>query len=93
MPNIRLVMNNRTNLDLIFVYNNVKYEVAAKRSERATVEAGHKVSVYDPKHTKVTRKKITVEFDYFIYDLLQDTVIDCKLVGWQLSLHLGTDVV
>lgn len=93
MPDIKLVMNNRTKIDLIFVYNNVKYEVAAKRSHRTTVETGHKVLVYDPNHTRVTRSKITVESDYFIYDLQEDTVIDCELVGWQLSLRLGLDVV
>jgi hypothetical protein len=93
MPDIKLVMDNRTSLDLLFVYNGVKYNVPAKRSERTTVEAGHKVSVHDPNHTKVTRDKREVEYDYYIYDLIEDTVIVCELTGWQLKLRLGRDVV
>ncbi len=93
MPDIKLVMDNRTPLDLSFDYNGIKYDVRTKRSERVTVEAGHRISVYDPNHTRITRNKREVEHDYYIYDLIEDTVIVCELIGWQLSLRLGVDVV
>jgi hypothetical protein len=92
MPDIKLVINNRTNLDLIFVYNEIKHVVSAGRSERLMVKTGHRISVHDPNHTKVTKRKISVEPDFFIYDLSDNTTIDCNLIGWQLSLSLGVDL-
>ena len=93
MAEIKLVMNNRTQLDLIFRYNDCEYNIAARRSERATVEAGHRLSVRDPNHTRVTRQKIEVEPDFFVSILDRDIAIDCDLVGWQLQLHLGADII
>lgn len=93
MSEIKLVMRNRTNLDLIFSYNDVKYDVPAKRTERATVEAGDRITVRDPNNTRVTRQKREVEPDLFVSILDRDIVIDCDLVGWQLQLHLGVDII
>jgi hypothetical protein len=92
MPEIKLVMRNRTHLDLIFRYNDAPYNVPANRTERATVEAGHRINVSDPHHTRVTRQKIEVESDLLVSVLDRDVVIDCDLVGWKLQLHLGVDL-
>ena len=87
------MMDNRSNLDLLFKYNGFEYNVPAKRSERVTVEAGHRISVSDPNHTRVTKNKIEVEPTIHIHNLLEDSVIVCELTGWQLDLRLGRDVV
>jgi hypothetical protein len=90
---IRLTMKNRTKLDLIFRYNEIEYPIKAKGIHSATVEPGHHISVRDPNHTRVTRNKITVEPDYFVSVLERDITIDCELVGWQLQLRLGINVI
>lgn len=89
---IRLTMKNRTNLDLIFRYNDVEYEIKSKNLQSTVVEPGHYISVRDPNHTRVTRKKIIVEPDYFVSVLDRDITIDCELVGWQLQLRLGFNI-
>ena len=89
MAEIKLVLNNRTPLDLIFSYNGIDYEISAKRSLTVTVEAGHQVSVHDPNHTRLTKRKVPTESDIFIYNLDKNTAIDCELVGWELKLRLG----
>lgn len=90
---IRLTMKNRTTLDLIFRYNEVEYPIKAKGIEMAIVEPGYNISVRDPNYTKVTRQKITVEPDFFVSVLERDITIDCELVGWQLQLRLGINVI
>lgn len=90
---IRLTIRNRTKLHLIFRYNDVDYPIKASGIELHVVEAGHRISVRDPNHTKVTRQKITVEPTFFVSILDQDITIECELVGWQLDLRLGVSAV
>lgn len=89
---ISLTIKNRTKLDLIFRYNEVEYPIKAGGLQSDSVEPGHRISVRDPNNTKVTRNKITVEPDFFVSVLDRNITIDCELVGWQLSLRLGTNI-
>lgn len=91
--NIKLTINNRTNLDLIFSYDDVDYPVKRHDVHVTHVEAGDHISVRDPNRTKVTRNKFTVEPDYFVSVLDRNITINCELIGWQLRLSLGTNVV
>jgi hypothetical protein len=90
MSEIKLVMRNRTNLDLIFTYKSTQYDVSAGMSKTVPVELGHLVSVHAPKGTKV--KKREVEPDFYIYALQDNIAIDCRLVSWQLQLSIGTEI-
>lgn len=93
MTQIKLTINNRTKLDLLFRYDESNYDVPAQRTLRITVEAGHMISVSDPNHSKATRSKRYVEPNFFNHSLEKDTVVDCRLTGWQLELNMGVDII
>lgn len=90
---VELVLRNRTKLDLVFSYNGEDFEIRAHGIDRLTVEPGHTVSVRDPKHTRVTRKKIEVESEWWQYPISEKTVLDCELIAYQLKFRLGRDVI
>lgn len=93
MAEITLTLHNRTNLDLLFTYNNSEYDVSAKGVKVIKVEAGHIISVYPPKNATATRDKRFVEFEYHVHELQKNSIVECKLVGWNLSLNFRPDII
>ncbi len=93
MAVISLTLNNRTQLDLMFTYNEMKYEVAVGRQKTIRVEPGHRITVYPPDGARATRNKRFVEYEYHIYELQENSLVDCTLVGWQLDLRVRPDII
>ncbi len=88
MSEIKLLLKNRTRFDLIFTYNGIKHDVSANNDKRVLAEAGHRISVNALKGLKA--KKREIEGDLFTSILKNDIAIECRLVGWQLQLRIGT---
>jgi len=91
MTAIKLELQNRTNLDLTFFYDESRFEIPARGSRVYTVEEGHQVSVFAPRNAKA--KGHYVESDLFVSTLERDIALKCELIAWQLQLRMSVPLV
>lgn len=88
---VRLELQNRTKLNLMFKYGDLVVEIDAQRSEVIRVPKGKQVEVSTRNGERV--KKMYVEPDFFIHELDSDTTLRCDLIGWELQLKVSTPLL
>lgn len=93
MEKISLTLQNRTKLDVVFLYNKKEYPVVAGKAKTIKVKAGLHAYVIPPVEARDARGNIPVEHDQTIFKLLKSATIECKLIGWQLDLTVKPNVI
>jgi hypothetical protein len=86
MLKISITLHNRTKFDVVFLYNKAEYPVIAGKMQMIKVKPGYYVHVIPPREARATRGNLHVEYDQTVFKLEKNSIIECKLIGWQLDL-------